>query len=395
MTPGKVSRASKRSKKGNGGGSVVQRAMVSGTRLPPGRSITHREMVGSLTSAATANWQSLGISANTPGYDINPANSLLFPWLSTQALSWEKYRFSKLVFELIPGNPSTVPGRIYGVIDYDYDDEVPTSMDTMAGFYGLLTSDVWQPLRIVTDCGRMNQGLPWRFVSQSDRVNGIEPRTAFGGYLFLAAQGTTTACTWDLFVEYTIELSVPQTAQVGATSTLVPSVVPLNAVPPGSYYPLSISTAGSLATAVSGMPGIPVLALSSGASWAGMGVIDATKYRRGKIELDTVIANCVGTPAANVVQCSLEAFAFNPTGTYLGFLSGACPTGFPFAARVPGEWATAGANLATTWYLLMANIFAAYPTTKFITFAVFNQLAKAGEVANSITGNIRASTLEP
>lgn len=352
-------------------------------------------MVGSLTSAASASWQPLGISAYAPGYDINPGNSQLFPWLSSQAVGWEKYRFTKLKIELIPGNPSTLPGRVYAMIDYDYDDDVPTSMDGMAACYGLKTSDVWQPLTMEVDCARMSEGMPTRYVTGPSRINGVEPRTVYGGYFFLACQGTTTACTWDMFVSYTCELKIPQGFAQSTPSSIIPRTVPLAAVPAGNYYPVSLSASGPVAVQMSGAGSVPSLTIPGGVgSIAGYGVLNTTEYRRGRVIFEPKIASNVGTPATNVPSLACEAWAFDAIGNYLGVATPVAAAGAPLAAAVSTAWATAAADLKTSWDIPLSALYAAYPAMVYLAFGVFNGSAKAGEVANALTGSIFATRME-
>jgi len=374
---------------------VAPKVKVERSMLPSSRKLAHKEMVGSITSAATTNWQALGYSASTPGYDINPANQLVFPWLSAQASCWEKYRFTKLNFELVPGNPTTYAGRIYAMIDYDYDDIVPASMVDMGASYGLVTKDVWQPFRLEVDCGRMNSGMQYRYVSAADRINGVEPRTVFGGYAFFAAQGTNVACTWDVFVDYEVELTIPQQPAGAAQGTLVPRTVPLNAVPSGNYYIIQPSaTSLSLPTVVSGSTGVPAL-VNGLTSYLGANVLDIGAYRKGKFEIDTTITGNVGTPATLVPSCALEGHVFDDAGTFLSYLStSGAATGTSMAAQASTAWATAAAPLATTVFVNLATLFATYTRAKYMGLSLYNGAAKAGETANTINANIRLNKLE-
>jgi hypothetical protein len=143
-----------------------------------------------------------------PGYDLNPGNCILFPWLSIVARGYEKFRFHRMRFELVPRNPTTQQGTVYMGFDYDYDDDVATSPSTLMINRGAISGDVWTPKEMLLDIQRLNEDMPWRYVESGGRSQSTG-RMMYGGYLMVATYGLTAAVSFDLFVEYDVELSLP------------------------------------------------------------------------------------------------------------------------------------------------------------------------------------------
>lgn len=349
-----------------------------------GHVIRNREMVGTLTSTTTGVFSPLGSSALTPGYDINPGNELLFPWLSIQALGWEKYRFKSLSFEVRPGNPSTISGRIYAMVDYDYDDAVPSSPIQMAQSYGLISSDVWQPFVLSVDMQKLNSDMPQRFITNNTRSE-VEPRTAYAGYLFLATNGCTTACVFDLFVQYEVELFTPQAVSDPPSLQLVSRTVPLASAP--VTYAVGIQPTASGRVCISGSTGVPTL-IKDGTSWAGMGVIDLRDCLAGALEWYMGLTANAGTPKVTAPGTGVQGAFFDKDGAFLGWLT-QYASGFPFYSTFTYAWDTVGGGLSALGVVNLAVVRAAIPTVSYLAMAVGNSIAKAGEPANMLNGSIR------
>lgn len=167
--------------------------------------IAHREFVTSFASGSTG-FQFLGISAQAAGYDINPSNARLFPWLAPLASMFERYRFTKLEAHVIARNPTTYGGAISGSIDYDWDDPVPTAKSEMLQNASALTVNAWSNLILKFDVRRGFMDMPWKYCSGSE----VEPRTAFCGFFTFACDApASTTLTFDLFVDYIVMLDIP------------------------------------------------------------------------------------------------------------------------------------------------------------------------------------------
>lgn len=148
-------------------------------------------------------------SASIPGFDLNPANAILFPWLSTIAGSYEKYSFESLSFEIVSSCPTSYPGRMYAAFDYDYDDNVPVEKAAIMANKTSADFPVWNTGKLVIDPKILNCDIPWRYTSMNSRLNGVEPRTVYGGFLILATdQPVTNQLTFDIWVDYVVRLKI-------------------------------------------------------------------------------------------------------------------------------------------------------------------------------------------
>lgn len=99
-----------------------------------GTIIKHRELIELVTSQT---------QFNVAQKRINPADGATFPWLSGVARKYEKYRFRKLKFTMVPHAPTTASGTLGMYVDYDPSD-VPAP--TAAAFFSsgnAVTSQIW------------------------------------------------------------------------------------------------------------------------------------------------------------------------------------------------------------------------------------------------------------
>jgi len=182
--------------------------------------VEHTEMIGNLASTSV-NFEMLGASASFPGYDLNPGNSILFPWLSTVAGSFEKYQFEKVSFELQAKNPSTAGGSSYMGFDYDWNDPVATNVTQLMINRGAKSGSVWGSYSIDIDVNRLNMDVPYRYVVDVTRTADAG-RLVYGGYLMVATSGNASV-TFDLFVKYRVRLILPA---LHSSATAVDAVFP-------------------------------------------------------------------------------------------------------------------------------------------------------------------------
>jgi len=132
--------------------------------------IKRREFVGTATNGTVTGYALTPVSASTPGYDFNPSEATMFPWLSQLAPCFERFRFDRLSFDFIPSQASSTAGRYYAAVDYDYDDAVAVNKTMLMGNMTAMESAVWQPMSIKCDPRSLNRDLPYRYVSCTTRV---------------------------------------------------------------------------------------------------------------------------------------------------------------------------------------------------------------------------------
>lgn len=170
--------------------------------------ISHSEMIGTVMSGAPSS----NITAfRCLGYRANPGISTVFPWLSSVAVNYEKYRFRRLSFTIVPLVATNWGGRIGVGFDYDSTDVVPGNRQE---FYALTTH---------------TENMPWEAASVEVRCDTTYKftgtHTAADNKLIDQGQvivmsdaisngGTLSAAVplYDLLVNYDVELIEPQQA---------------------------------------------------------------------------------------------------------------------------------------------------------------------------------------
>jgi hypothetical protein len=264
---------------------------------------------------------------------------MCFPWLSNVAQCFEKYKFQKCEFTLISAQATTSAGRVYLAADPDWDDPVPPNKTAFMGLSTAVEAGVWETLTLKIPIKRFNEGFPWRYCNSSNRIGTGEPRTAFCGFMVIATDiPATVNYTWDLWVDYTVELSMPTMEEnilgetfsdvSGRTSDSFSRIYP--AFPLGNTGGLEVIngvTAGTISTSNPNLIRVPK-------SGTGLVNVEVEMGRAAQSVLAMMGAghkidcngydsngNCVSTlssyavsPGGTVVPCALTG-VMNPTNT--------------------------------------------------------------------------------
>lgn len=305
--------------------------------ITPDHLVSGREYMFSL-SGNSSSFLLLGLSGTFPGYDLNPGNRVMFPWLSLVACAYEKYRFELLEFEIVPRNPTTVSGAVYSALDYDWDDTPASSAAELMSNKGAVSSDVWTPHVMRVDARRLNEDVPWRYVADLPRTESSQ-RLTYGGFLMIAIAGTTVPVSFDVFVQYKIRLSLPALHAVDSSAIYTftsPVVIGAGST---AAFP-GLPAISGISSVVSGIGGIPLLAgYPSGTPAYRVGVSG-----RGELSLTAKPATAGSPPSAFVTDTSLDAAITDASGVVLDYLSSIASSISAFAGPdTPGTWATNGA----------------------------------------------------
>jgi len=226
--------------------------------------VSHKEMVGTLVSSPTT----LTFQANS--FTINPGKTIGFPWLSTLACNFDKYKMHSLTVHLVSSQPTSTAGRIGVGVDYDSTDPLPGDRVDFFNLTHHTECAAWDsvslniPLRpeekfvnshTTTDSKLIDMGM---IVVMSDQIV------------------ATSSVLADVIFEYQVELLEPQQAplftqtftgpNIGTFSSLVsngPAIVQMIptisttvlefSIPPGTYlfnFILNDAAAGSPGLAV-------------------------------------------------------------------------------------------------------------------------------------------------
>jgi hypothetical protein len=143
-------------------------------------------------------------------YPINPGLPNLFPWLSTIATRFQKYRFHNLRFCYQVSAPSTQGGYVMIVPDYDSSDQIPTSKEQALQFQSAVRSNVWDPFCLI--CRQTDlKALPQYYIRGGSLPSNVDIKTYDVGQIFTAMVGppATLGPVGELWVEYEVELISP------------------------------------------------------------------------------------------------------------------------------------------------------------------------------------------
>lgn len=141
-------------------------------------------------------------------YAVQPGISTLFPWLSDFAMRYEKYRFRSLRFYLEPLKSASTNGIMMMAIDIDAVDHAPNNKQMLMNLEGAARTSVWTAC--VLDQRVSAFAYPWYFV-RTGTIPATDLKTYDVGTLNVAAFGCADASAIaELWVEYQLELSVPQ-----------------------------------------------------------------------------------------------------------------------------------------------------------------------------------------
>jgi hypothetical protein len=164
--------------------------------------IVHRELIGSITGS-----QAFAVAQTTA---LNPGLSASFPWLSTQAQSWERYRFNKLRFCYYTRTGSNVPGSVQMVPDYDASDSAPVSEQVASTYEDVEEDAPWKDIECELRPSALHALGPSKFIRTGGLLPNQDIKTYDAGNFFLATTDGTAVNWGKLWVEYDVTLMTPQ-----------------------------------------------------------------------------------------------------------------------------------------------------------------------------------------
>jgi len=191
-------------------------------RTSNGARIVHRELIGTITGSTAFT------VANT--FAINPGLATAFPWLSTQAVGWEEYKFNKLRFCYYTRTTTAVPGSIMLVPDYDASDAAPAN-EFAAASYAECVEEVPWTLEFSTDLDPRALLEPGnrKYVRTGNLAANLDIKTYDGGNLFVCTVDGSAVNWGKLWVEYDVEFFKPQTVVGGAAAVQSGSITTTSA----------------------------------------------------------------------------------------------------------------------------------------------------------------------
>jgi len=155
-------------------------------------------------------------------YQIQPGNSVLFPWLSQLANLYEKYKFRKLHFEYVNLGSgyatANVSGRVVLAVDYNV---LSANLQNIADAE---MKDPNVPFAPYEDAIlRVDVGLATPkslYTRGAAYPAGGDPKSYDAGMFYFVVNGTpNTANIGTLYVEYEVELYAPQLKEIAKPQT--------------------------------------------------------------------------------------------------------------------------------------------------------------------------------
>lgn len=154
-------------------------------------------------------------------YAINPGLAATFPWLSTIAQSWERYRFRKLVFHYITRTGNATAGTVLFAPDYDAADAQPATEQIAADY---TDSDECPPyanpetghFMFPLNCARMNAMVKEHYIRTGALAANLDIKTYDAANAFFFTVDSIDTAKWGkVWVEYEVDLFTPQLPAAG------------------------------------------------------------------------------------------------------------------------------------------------------------------------------------
>jgi len=192
----------------------VTRNLKNGTII-----VSHTEMIGVLVTGTPA---SNITPYTTKTFRINPGVSSLFPWLSTLAVNYDKYRFRKLQVALIPLVSTAFNGRVGIGYDPDSTDAVPANRSEFFALAQHAENAPWLECATSVPCDNQLRFTGTHSVTDSKLID-LGQIIAFSDQISSTAAAIAVA---DIVVSYDVELHMPQQALQSSQSFTRTTVLP-------------------------------------------------------------------------------------------------------------------------------------------------------------------------
>jgi len=139
-------------------------------------------------------------------YSINPANTTTFPWLSSIAALFDKYKFHKLRFFFINNSPTSIAGNVTMAVDFDTLDSTPSTGVAMTNLAKFTSFAPWKSEELSIPVNRPSNNS-WLYTANTIPT-GADAKTYNLGNFLISTEGITTTnyLVGYLCVEYDVEL---------------------------------------------------------------------------------------------------------------------------------------------------------------------------------------------
>jgi len=178
---------------------VSRGRIINRGKLPTIR-IRHREYLRDIdvTASTDARWT----------VPINPGMS--FPWLSSVAMAFEKYKMRSLTYEFVTSTATSTTGAIALIPEYDPDDMNEYLDKTrLYMFDGLVRGPLWNSLRMSMKCPNK-----WFYTRGSTELHESKKWHDVGQLIIDVTDPSVTATIGEIWAEYDVEFTIPQHEEI-------------------------------------------------------------------------------------------------------------------------------------------------------------------------------------
>jgi hypothetical protein len=170
------------------------------------------------------NYEAISVLKNVPtntfallqtSQSVNPGIASTFPWLSTIALNYSKYKFKMLRFIYVPNVPTSIGGSAYIYLSYDSTDQQPASLANVAVADSSSIGPAWVGGGINAEKAfRPNLGIDECIFVDADVRNFTQP------YYYVRTQAKTDTDSTPLVLYFGSDSALNGTANYGGTGTV-------------------------------------------------------------------------------------------------------------------------------------------------------------------------------
>jgi hypothetical protein len=141
-----TSKSTSQPKPASQGRMSLQAAAAYGATIGPRKQLPL--MAGAAGSLVVTNYERIGAVTGNGSFAatsarMNPGDSAIFPWLSSIALNYMKFRWKFLRFIYVPSTPSSTTGSAFVFLNYDYLDAAPSTLTQVTTTSDSSTGNVW------------------------------------------------------------------------------------------------------------------------------------------------------------------------------------------------------------------------------------------------------------
>jgi len=155
-------------------------------------------------------------------YRVNPGLAASFPWLAVEAAKWEQYRFHKLRYRYVTRTSTATVGSVILSPEYSVNDPAPITEAQASNTADAAEDAVWKEVSCVLDPVAMFPSGQRKLVRHGNVPGDLNLYDVAAFYL-CTVEETGTDAIGKLWVDYDVELFVPQNSSLTAPASSVVS----------------------------------------------------------------------------------------------------------------------------------------------------------------------------